>query len=1124
MDGNDKIHPAARKYWQGVEELRNDPEIASLRDLEFGVPPTMGDGSEVERRDFLKMIGTTFAAVGMTAGCARRPIEKVIPYVNKPEEITPGVRAYYATINSLRPEWGGLLATARDGRPIKVDGNPEYPLSGGGSDAQCQASIIDLYDGDRLRAPAVGGQTTDWKKLDAAVATALAAYKTQGKKLAIVTPTLTGAATKAALQAFMSSYPASRHVSIDAEIGTAIAAAHGYTHGITRVPLYDFHKADLIVSFDADFLGTWIAPTWFSRQYIPGRRVSEEHPTMSFHIQAETNLSLTGASCDERLRILPSQQRDLVMALAGSVAKATGYAGSVPQAKTPFTKEVAAWTKRLMAAKGKGIVISGSTDVAVQAAINLINERLGNYGKAIDVDRGMANYGDGTQAAQLLKDLQSGAVDAVVLWGVNPVYASSQAKTWKAAIQKAKVSVAICDRLDETASLCNIQAASSHYLECWGDAEPTIGMASIQQPLVRPLHDTRGPITTWLTWAGQPQNEREFIAEVWKALIFPRQETVTGTFQKFWDKSLHDGLAQLTPRHVIVGGPAAAPTPSAPPPVATNAAAAAAAVAAPAVPMPEAATPVAAPIKLIDPILAEFRPRLATDAMAIKPAAASTNGAFELALYYSVAVGDGKQANNPFLQELPDPLTKCTWDNLMLISPRAASKAKIELGDVVEVTDGKTTIELPAMLQPGLHDQAVAIALGYGRTKAGRVGNNLGADAWPFATGGVIKVNFKKTGVKAKLGLEQTHPSYEHRNIVRETTLAEWKKNPKAGNPDLEANLMGTDKDGKPDGLPKSVWKPHKFDGKYRWGQVIDLNACTGCGACVVACNIENNIPVVGRSEVHRKRDMHWLRIDRYYSERPEATPKKGDYDWDPVEDDWLGLADNPQVIFQPMMCQHCENAGCETVCPVLATVHTPEGLNAMAYNRCIGTRYCANNCAYKVRRFNWFQYPQGEMADNRDYKLASLALNPDVTVRSRGVMEKCSMCVQRIQAAKSEILRQGKETLKDGDVRSACEDACPTGGIVFGNLNDPDSAVNKARQDPRSYRALEEINTRPSIWYQTRVRHDWDMMPEGGNANVGGHGGHSKGAHGKDSHGKGSHGHQGGDAHHGAGHGKKGG
>ena len=511
---------------------------------------------------------------------------------------------------------------------------------------------------------------------------------------------------------------------------------------------------------------------------------------------------------------------------------------------------------------------------------------------------------------------------------------------------------------------------------------------------------------------------------------------------------------------------------------------AAAAVVAAAVSAPGAATVVvaAAAAALKDAVLAEFVPAGAAKAMT-GAAAKVGQGAYEVALYESVALGDGSQANNPFLQELPDPLTKCTWDNLLCVSPKAAAAAGWKQGDIVTVTGGGHTITLPVMLQPGVPEKAVAIAVGYGRKAAGRVGTGVGADAWPFAAAGIAKVNVTPTGETAKLGLEQTHPSYEHRTIVRETTLDEWRKNPKAGNPDIAVALQGHDGKGAPTGLPKSVWTPHEYNGKYRWGLGIDLNACTGCGACVVACNIENNIPVVGRLEVHRKRDMHWMRIDRYYSERAEATPKNGDYDWDPVEDDWLGLAENPQVIFQPVMCQHCENAGCETVCPVLATVHTSEGLNAMSYNRCIGTRYCANNCPYKVRRFNWFQYPQGEMAENRDYNLASLALNPDVNVRSRGVMEKCSMCVQRIQLAKSDVIRAGRDTVSDGDVQTACQQTCPTSAITFGNLNDPKSDVNLARHNPRSYRMLEEVNTRPSVWYQTKVRNTWDMMPEGGNA-----------------------------------------
>ncbi|MCO4763538.1 MAG: TAT-variant-translocated molybdopterin oxidoreductase, partial [Myxococcales bacterium] len=610
MDGNDKLHPAARKYWQGVEDLRNDPEIAALRDLEFGPAPTQGDGSDVERRDFLKLVGTTFAAASITSGCARRPVEKVIPYVNKPEEITPGAPAYYATTCAGCQVSCGLLVKARDGRPVKIEGNPDHPFSAGGVCARGQASVIDLYDGDRLRHPQVAGAKSDWAKLDAAVATSLAGYKTDGKKLAIVSPTMTGAATKAAIDGFLKAFPGSRHVTLDGQVGQTIAAAHGQTHGLTRVPFYDFSRADTIVSFGADFLGGWIAPVWSSRQYITGRKLTEKRKTLSFHVQVESQLSLAGSSCDERLPVLPSEQRGLVLALAASIAKATGFSGAVPAGKTKYDKQVAAWSKRLLGSKGKSLVVSDSSDSAVQAAVNLINQQLGNYGKTLDVDRGAMGYGDGAAATQLLADLNSGAVDGIVVWGVNPAYASSDAKKWAAGIKKAKASIAMCDRVDETAALCKIHAAKSHYLESWGDAETTFGLSSLQQPLVRPLHDTRDPIASLLAWSGNKTGTLKFIQGTWKTAVMPFADKAPKLFTSFWDKALHDGFVR-TVKTAQPGGPAAAPTPAAPPVPA--AAADKAAAAAPAAAAPAAAADPAAAIPAPGVVPAPAVPAAAAD-------------------------------------------------------------------------------------------------------------------------------------------------------------------------------------------------------------------------------------------------------------------------------------------------------------------------------------------------------------------------------------------------------------------------------------------------------------------------------------------------------------------------------
>ncbi len=1144
MDGNHNNKPASstpdasiaaaqttsRRYFQTVEEIRGDQSVDAARDVEFGAAPKAGDGSEVARRDFLKVLGTSFAAASITAGCARRPVEKVIPYVQKPEQITPGVPAFYATVCGGCQAGCGLLVKARDGRPIKIEGNPEHPYSGGGACARGQATVIDLYDGDRLREPMVGGAAKTWADWDAAALAALAGFKGDGSGLAVVTPTYSGAAGQKAVKTLLAAYPGSRHVVFDETDHSAIRAAHALTHGVRAVPMYDFARAEYVVSFDADYLGTWLAPVWFSRQAAIHRKIGHDKKTMSYTVHVESQLSLSGANCDERVRVLPSEIGGLVKELAASVVAATGFGVKVEATKSAHAALIEKWTKALVEHKGKSLVISSSADVSVQTAINVMNEALTNYGTTIDINRPLAGFGgDRDEQQALLADIEAGKVKGLVLVGVNPAYIGADAARWAKALAGMATTIAVAERMDESASLAKMVAPASHFLEAWGDSEAIRGVVAVQQPLVRPIFGTRAPIETMLALAGAPSSALAFVQSVWQTQVFPRAESKGAGFAAFWDKAVHDGYARVTHMTVAPGGPADAMVPSDPPPAAAEQAAGAAA-AAPgtagaepaAAPAADAAAPAAAapaaagaepaaaageaaaaapeaaaavglaaaateaaapeaPAGLVEQTLATFDAAKAQAALGGEAVKVGGAGAFELVLYQKVGIGTGRAANNPFLQELPDPLTKATWDNYAALSPKAAQTLGVGNGDSVRVSAGELSVELPVVLQPGLHDGAVAVAVGYGRTKGGRIADLAGgANMWPFAAlGTLVKVDVKGTGSHRDLAFSQTHPSYEHRTIVRETTLEAWAKNPAANNPPLDPMLAGSPAQGQPADKPRSVWKPHEYNGKYKWEMAVDLNACTGCSACVIACNVENNIPVVGRTEVQRKRDMHWMRIDRYYAEPASATPEPGQYDWTPVEDDWMQLAENPQVVFQPVMCQHCEVAGCETVCPVLATVHTSEGLNSMAYNRCIGTRYCANNCAYKVRRFNWFQYPQGEMEGQIDYDLLSLALNPDVTVRSRGVMEKCSMCVQRIQLAKSNVIRDGRDTIVDGDVQTACQQTCPTGAITFGNANDASSGVSGLMRDPRRFKMLEEINTRPAVGYLTKVRHTFEMMPK---------------------------------------------
>ncbi|MBM4345214.1 MAG: 4Fe-4S dicluster domain-containing protein [Deltaproteobacteria bacterium] len=1131
------------RAFQSADELIDPTVHDEARLYENGKPPVVGDGSAVERRDFIKVLGATFAAATTTAACGRLPVTKALPYADKPEDVIVGRGVMYATTCRGCSAGCGVLVKSREGRPIKVEGNPGHKWSQGGACAIGQAQVVDLYDGDRLRQPMVDGKPATWKEFDAAAAAALGAYASDGKGLLLVTPTLTGPAARNLVQAFLAHFAGSRHLAYDGPFGAgAITAAHAATHGRSVVPRYDFSKAAYVLSFGADFLGTWIAPVPFAKQWNPGRKVSADKTTMSKLVAVESRLSLTGSNADARVRILPSEQRGLVLALAAKVATAKGLAvqGPAAEVKGDLGKHLDGWVKELLAAEGQCLVVADSADIAVQAAVNVINEALGNYGKTLDVDapfQGMR--GSAAAEAEVVEALAKGELTGAVLWGVNPAYDSRHAAKWAEGLKKAKVSIAIAGRAHETAAVCKLVGASHHPLESWGDHEVIAGLAAVQQPLVNPLFDTRQGEDLLLGWTGavdsdgKPQTILPYLRLQWHAHVGPRA-TGSADFDRLWDSALNDGFVELqlvgdaaplpapgpapAPAAVAPGGPmvAQAPQPSdeaaaadrADKPV--EAAADASPVAAPAevspaalpadasaVGLPAAATPVVATFTLPPVVPARFDAAGATTALGAAPPTIAQAGALEVVLYPKVGLGAGDNANNPMLQELPDPISKATWGNYACLSPKAAKALGLLSSDVVVVSGGTAQVELPVVLSPGQHDGVVALPIGYGRaTSVGRLGGGVGKNVMPFAAlADIAKADVKPTGAKDPIAFSQTHHSYEHRDCVKETTLAAWQQDPTAGNAALDSMLH--DPNAQDARTTRTLWTRHQYPG-YKWGMAIDLNSCTGCGACVVACNIENNVPVVGKHEVLVRREMHWMRIDRYFSER--KTFVQGDYDWQPTKDDLLDLADNPEVVHMPMLCQHCDNAPCETVCPVLATMHTSEGLNAQAYNRCIGTRYCANNCPYKVRRFNWFNYPTREMVDKFDIDLVTLALNPDIVKRSRGVMEKCSFCVQRIQEAKSNALRDADRAtgekrqpsnldelqkneaaggkplqpkyVRDGEVKPACQQTCPSDAITFGDLNLMDSKVRKAYEDPRNYSSLVEVGTQPAVTYMTKVRH----------------------------------------------------
>ncbi|ALD20320.1 TAT-variant-translocated molybdopterin oxidoreductase [Hymenobacter sp. DG25A] len=996
------------KYWKGIEELENSPEFVKDAFSEFAdylpVKESFGssDATVAPRRDFLKLMGFGIAAA--TLASCETPVRKAIPYLNKPQEVDPGIANFYASTYFTGQDYNSVLVKTREGRPIKLEGNPESPITRGGLSARAQASVLSLYDGGRLQNFAIKGQKAEKDRVDQEIRAALAA--TTGK-IAIVSPTIISPSTKKVIAEFASRYPSTEHVMYDANSASGLLRANG---GVA--PAYDFSKADVIVSLGADFLGTWLSPVEFARQYVSNRKVSSDKKTMSRHFQFESALSLTGSNADVRVPLKPSELGAATLALYNDVVGG-GAASSYSNAQL---KKAAT---ELKAARGRGLVVSGSNDPAVQTLVAAINSSLGST--AVDLaNPSMIRQGDDARMARLVNELKAGSVGAVIFYNANPVYDHPMGDVVKAALPNVKLTISLNDRLDETGSLCTYAVPDHHYLESWNDYEPKRGFLSLAQPAISPLFATRQAQDSLLTWAGNPSSYYNFLRNQWKGLL-------GGNFQKGWDKAVHDGVA--------LGTASAAP-----------------------------AAPVA-------------------PAMGVGEAVAAINSApkgsgVELAIYEKVGVGNGSEGNNPWLQELPDPVSKATWGNYVAVPRAMAVEQKWEQGDVLKVTANGKSVELPVLIQPGQAAGSVSIALGYGRQMAGKVGNNVGANVLPMATmrnGAIIYANnvtLEKTGAKSPIAQTQTHHTIMDRKpVVQESTLKQYIENPKEV---TEYEKLST-----PDGLVApakvSLWQDYEYK-NHHWGMAIDLNSCIGCGSCVIGCQAENNVAVVGKQEVINRREMHWMRIDRYYS----SDAHKTDFDTKGKLDTYAAMEDpseNPSVIFQPMMCQHCNHAPCETVCPVLATTHSSEGLNQMTYNRCVGTRYCANNCPYKVRRFNWFSYTSNEKFEavngHMFTDLGRMVLNPDVTVRARGVMEKCSMCVQRIQLGKLEAKKQ-KRRPQDGEIITACAQSCPTQAIVFGDMRDADSLIGKLlrREDgERAFHVLDGINVQPNVTYLTKIR-----------------------------------------------------
>ncbi|MDT4830068.1 cytochrome c nitrite reductase, Fe-S protein [compost metagenome] len=728
---------------------------------------------------------------------------------------------------------------------------------------------------------------------------------------------------------------------------------------------------------------------------------------MSRHFQFETGMSLTGTNADTRVPLKLSEEGPALITLYNAITGASLPGAALPNNVTA-DKALKLVAKELLQNKGKSLVVSGSNDVSTQILVNAINAAIGSYGTTIDLDHPNKRFeGNDAEFAEFINEMNRGEVAAVFFLDSNPAYDASNAKAFTDALTKVALKVSFSDREDETADLCDVIAITPNYLESWGDANTYDGTYAVVQPTINPVFNSRQAEQSLLIWSDNTvQDYYQYVRNNWEKNILP-------AFGKSWNELLQTGIFTSTAK------PAGS-----------------------------------------------YQFNLSLDAVAASILASSKalQKDIELHIYESVPMRDGKHGNNAFLHELPDPVSKVTWDNYVALAPKQAEKLGYKEFDILTVKgENGYTIDLPLLIQPGQAMGTASVALGYGRTKVGKAGNNVGKNAFPFLSfsNGTIKytttATLSPTGGREELAQTQTHHSFEGRNIIRETTLKDYLKDPASGSGNHHKHKV------------YDLWTTDKHEKLGNdWVMAIDLNACTGCGACIVACNVENNIPVVGKDEVRKRREMHWLRIDRYYSFNDEKTGNSISEEGEIATMDNL---DSVSVVHQPMLCQHCDHAPCETVCPVLATVHSSDGLNHMAYNRCVGTRYCANNCPYKVRRFNWFNYWNDSRFDNYlNNEFTQLVLNPDVTTRSRGVMEKCSMCIQRIQAGKL-TAKMEKRALKDGDIKMACQQACSANAIIFGDKNDPNSEVSKALSSERIYYVLEEINVEPGIGYMTKVR-----------------------------------------------------
>ena len=1016
-------------YWKSVAQLDKENELVQkLEQNEFvdqiPVDEFLGDEhtmsqSNTNRRDFLKYLGFSTAAASL-ASC-EGPVIKSVPYVVQPEQIIPGIANYYATAIADGFDFRSVLIKTREGRPIKVENNNDASTLGD-ANARVHASVLSMYDIKRLQGPKAKGQDITWSDFFSQVGAKLKAMAVSEKPIVLITQTFASPTTQNIIEKFIAKFPNVSHVVYDTLSSSPALDAFENVYGIRALADYDFSKAETIVSIGADFLGDWQGGGYdcnYAKRRVPKKQNGKSE--MSYHIQFESNMTLSGANADNRIPTDPDSQKKI---LAHIYSQLTGISFS-SELSPQLIKVVDSSVLKLKKSKSKGVVVSGIDDVAVQEVVLAINEYLGS--DAMDTAQPkFIRQGSNKAVNQLIDDMQKGKVKGLISAGVNPSFTLPNSEIFNTAYSKLEFSLAFALKEDETATAAQFVAATPHYLESWGDYQFKKGHYALAQPTIRPLFDTQQFQDVLLKLSGSTNTYYNEIKSNWTEKNILKENS--------WNKALHDGY--FSAGDVIESNGVSFDL-----------------------------------------------------GHQIKTLSKASSGDMSLVLYPKTGMGDGQQANNPWLQEFPDPISRVSWDNYLTVSAIDAKRIGLKNvnvsdgalnGSYANVTVAGKSIVAPVLIQPGQAKGTVGMAFGYGQRRGLQEEMQVGVNAFPFYIdfNSVQEVKITPAEGYHEFACVQLHNTLMGRgDIIKETTLEifntkdkeYWNPIPKVSKNHMEYEVTSPEVD---------MWQSFDRSVGHHFNLSIDLNSCTGCGACVIACHAENNVPVVGKQEIRKSRDMHWLRIDRYYSSGESFG------DDNQTKEDISGLGDslttfgemekaseNPQVAFQPVMCQHCNHAPCETVCPVAATSHGRQGQNHMAYNRCIGTRYCANNCPYKVRRFNWFLYNKNDEFDyHMNNDLGRMVLNPDVVVRSRGVMEKCSMCIQMTQKAILDAKLEGRQ-IKDGDFKTACSDACSSGAMVFGDVNDKSSIVSGLKEDERMYHLLESVGTKPNVMYQTKVR-----------------------------------------------------